>query len=115
MTIMLRRLRQARLIWPTVLALAGAAVLVSLGTWQLERKRWKEDLLAKIAARVDAAPIALMDAERRMRTGGDGEYLHVTAVGRFHHDKERYLYAPAPAGPEQADRRRRCPSSPSHG
>ena len=27
--------------------------------------------------------------------GGDVEYLHVAARGRFHHDKERYLYAPA--------------------
>ena len=28
----------------------------------------------------------------------DLEYLHVAFKGRFHHDKERYLYAPARAG-----------------
>ena len=32
------------------------------------------------------------------RDGGDIEYMHVTATGRFLHDKERYLYAPAPSG-----------------
>lgn len=95
---MLQRLRQARLVLPTVMAVTGFAVLVGLGTWQLDRKRWKEDLLAKIAARVDAAPVRLSEAERRLRDGQDIEYLHVTATGRFQHEKERYLYAPAPGG-----------------
>ena len=95
---MLRKLRQAELIWPTLAAVAGLAVLVGLGTWQLERKHWKEGLLAKISARVDANPIPLARAEERTRNGGDLEYLHVSATGRFHHDKERYLYAPAPSG-----------------
>jgi surfeit locus 1 family protein len=95
---MLQRLRQACLIWPTVLALAGTTLLAGLGTWQLERKRWKEDLLRKIAARVSAEPMPLHDAEQRIRAGGDVEYLHVSAIGRFLHDKERYVYAPTPAG-----------------
>ncbi len=94
---MLQRLRRARLVWPTLAALAGLAVLIGLGTWQLERMRWKEDLIAKIAARVHADPVPLPIA-----AGGKGrddlEYLRVSARGRFHHDKERYLYAPAPAG-----------------
>ena len=58
---MLSKLRQAKLVWPTVAALAALGVLLGLGTWQLERKRWKEDLLAKIADRVasDPRPVAL--------------------------------------------------------
>jgi surfeit locus 1 family protein len=92
---MLNKLRQAKLVWPTVAALAALGVLLGLGTWQLERKRWKEDLLAKIADRVasDPRPVA-----RVAELGGDIEYMHVSAVGRFHHDKERYLYSPAPSG-----------------
>ena len=86
------------LLWPTLLGAAGLAVLIGLGTWQLERKQWKEALIAKIAARVDAEPMPLATVERRWRAGGDVDYLHVAAKGRFHHDKERYLYAPAPAG-----------------
>ena len=92
---MLSKLRQAKLVWPTVAALAALGVLLGLGTWQLERKRWKEDLLAKIADRVasDPRPVA-----RAAELGGDIEYMHVSALGRFFHDKERYLYSPAPSG-----------------
>lgn len=95
---MLQRFCQMRLVLPTILAMVGLAVLVGLGTWQLERKRWKEGLLEKIAARVNAAPMPLREAERRLRAGEDVEYLHVEASGRFLHEKERYLYAPAPGG-----------------
>jgi len=95
---MLQRLRRAGLLWPTLAALAGLGVLVGLGTWQLERKRWKEDLLARIAARVHADPVALAHAEGLAAGGSDVEYLHVFARGRFRHDQEQYLYAPAPAG-----------------
>src|SRR5262245_30135325 len=104
---MLQRLRQAGLVWPTLATLAGLAVLIGLGTWQLERKRWKEDLLAKIAAGAHADPIVLSPV-RTEPLGSDVvvlltvepeiEYRHVAARGHFHHDKERYFYAPAPAG-----------------
>jgi surfeit locus 1 family protein len=95
---MLNKLRQAKLVWPTVAALAALGVLLGLGTWQLERKRWKEDLLAKISDRVASAPRPVARAAELARQGEDIEYLHVSALGRFHHDKERYLYAPAPGG-----------------
>jgi surfeit locus 1 family protein len=95
---MLARLKRAGILWPTLLSLAGLALLVGLGLWQLERKQWKEALLAKIAARATAAPITLTAAEALLRAGGDVEYLHVTARGHFLNDKERYLYAPTPAG-----------------
>ena len=93
-------LRNARLFWPTLAALAGLAVLIGLGTWQMERKRWKEGLLAQIAARVHAEPVPVAAALER--AGGKGEavpeYTHVSVTGRFNHAKERYLYAPTPAG-----------------
>jgi surfeit locus 1 family protein len=92
------RLRHAGLLWPTALGLAGLAVLIGLGTWQLQRRQWKEALIAKIAARVGADPMPLAQALRIWKEGGDVEYLHVVARGRFRHDKERYLYAPAKSG-----------------
>jgi surfeit locus 1 family protein len=94
---MLQRLHKAGLVWPTLAALAGLAVLIGLGTWQMERKRWKEGLIAKIAERVRADPVPLpTDATADGKE--DLEYLHVSVRGRFHHDKERYLYAPTQAG-----------------
>jgi len=95
---MLNKLQQAKLIWPTFAALVALGMLLGLGTWQLERKRWKDDLLAKIATRVAATPMPIARAIERASRGGDIEYLHVSVAGRFHHDKERYLYAPAPSG-----------------
>jgi surfeit locus 1 family protein len=95
---MLQRLRRAGLIWPTALSVAGLAVLIGLGTWQLQRKQWKDQLIARIAARIAASPVPLSQAQQTWLAGGDIEYLHVTARGRLHHDKERYLYAPAKSG-----------------
>lgn len=96
---MLGRLRRAGLVWPTALAAAGLAVLVGLGSWQLQRKQRKDQLIAKIAERVHAQPVRLVRDGRLTATPSDDlEYLHVGLEGRFHHDKERYLYAPARAG-----------------
>jgi surfeit locus 1 family protein len=92
------RLRKARLFWPTLAALAGLAVLFGLGTWQLERKRWKEELIARITARVhaDAVPLASVTAAPVDKT--DLEYTRVSVSGRFLHDKEQYRYAPSTSG-----------------
>jgi surfeit locus 1 family protein len=97
---------------PTLAAVAGLAVLIGLGTWQMERKRWKEELIARIAAGVKAEPVlispidpALLPPALEKTARGNqsvvvltSEYTHVAVRGRFHHDKEQYLYAPTPAG-----------------
>ena len=98
MGVMWQRLRQARLVWASIAALAVLAGLIGLGLWQLERLAWKEALLARLAARVAAEPMELAAVERRWQSDGDVEYLHAVASGRFHHDQERYLYAPQPEG-----------------
>lgn len=68
-----------RLIFPLLLGLAGAAVLISLGIWQLQRLAWKEAILSEIAARIDAAPVAV-PANPDPETD---RYLPVTAEGRL--------------------------------
>lgn len=97
---MLQRWSQARLVWPTVLTVFGLAVLVGLGTWQLQRKAWKEGIVARIESRVTAPPVPLAQIAARVGPGADVEYTHVSVAGRFHHDKERYLYAPGKSGLE---------------
>lgn len=91
---MLDRLRERRLLWPTLLMLAALAVLVGLGTWQLNRKTWKDGLLARMAARTQAKPISLDEALAVWRQTGDVEYVKVRVKGRFMHARERLLYAP---------------------
>ena len=48
-----------RVIAPLLIGMAGIAVLVALGTWQLQRLAWKEAILADIKARISAEPVGL--------------------------------------------------------
>jgi len=48
-----------RLLFPLLIGLLGAAILLSLGTWQVRRLAWKEGVLADIEARIAAPPVAL--------------------------------------------------------
>lgn len=76
-----------------ILVLIALAILISLGTWQVERLHWKEGLLADIAARQIAAPVPLADIEAMAAAGGDIEYRKVTATGRYINNKERHFFA----------------------
>ncbi len=60
--------------------LLAVALLVTLGTWQLDRRAWKQELLAQIAARSDAAPTGL---PARIDDPSDWAYLPIRAAGRF--------------------------------
>ncbi|MBB4478778.1 SURF1 family protein [Rhizobium etli] len=76
-----------------MLVLIALAILISLGTWQVERLYWKEGLLADIATRQAAAPVPLADIEAMAASGGDIEYRKVTASGRYINSKERHFFA----------------------
>jgi len=41
------------------IGLGGAAILIALGVWQMQRLAWKEGVLAQIESRINDAPIAL--------------------------------------------------------
>lgn len=68
-----------RLIFPFVLGFVGAAFLVGLGVWQLQRLEWKTAKLAQIEAKIAASPVALPDHV----TAKDDIYLPVTVQGRL--------------------------------
>jgi len=51
-----------RILFLLIFGLAGLAVLVSLGTWQVQRLAWKEGILADIEARIAADPVPLPGA-----------------------------------------------------
>ncbi|EJZ20520.1 SURF1 family protein [Rhizobium sp. Pop5] len=76
-----------------ILVLIALAILLSLGTWQVQRLYWKEGLLADIAARQVAAPVPLADIEAMAAASGDIEYRKVTATGRYVNNKERHFFA----------------------
>ena len=45
-----------RLIFPLLLGLVGCAILIGLGSWQLQRLAWKQGILAEISARIADDP-----------------------------------------------------------
>jgi surfeit locus 1 family protein len=90
---MLSTVKGKGLLWPAVMTLAGLAILVSLGNWQMRRLAWKEGLIAAIAERKGAAPVSVSEVEWRANAGGDIEYTRVKAAGRLLNDKELHLYA----------------------
>ncbi|MGE0023115.1 MAG: SURF1 family protein [Hyphomicrobium sp.] len=83
------------------MTLVALAILLGLGFWQLERKAWKENLLATIAARASEPPVDLVNAYSTTHDNELGfEYMRARVRGRYAHDKERYFYAPdASLGP----------------
>jgi len=77
-----------RLLWPTLITAAGVALLLTLGSWQVERLRWKEALISArntaLAAQPSALPAQLTDIV-------DLEFRRVVVRGRFLHAKELYV------------------------
>lgn len=80
---MRRRLFAAALV---VLSVAFAA----LGVWQLERRAWKLDLIARVEARVHAAPRPL---ETLSGLGAGDAYTRVRVSGTFDHGRETLTQA----------------------
>ncbi len=56
-----------RILFPLLFGLAGVAILVWLGVWQMQRLNWKQAILSDIETRIAAAPVSLpvaLDPER---------------------------------------------------
>ncbi len=77
-------------------ALLVFAALIALGTWQIERKAWKEGLIATLTERLAAPPGALPTPATwpRLDPARD-EYRRVKFTATFDHDKEALIYAAA--------------------
>jgi surfeit locus 1 family protein len=74
-------------------ALIAFAILIALGTWQMRRLAWKEDLLQKIETRMHAHAGQLPPEADWGKLDPDAyEYRHVAATGVFEHDKEALIF-----------------------
>ena len=49
----------ARMIFPLLLGFVGAAILISLGVWQMQRLDWKQGILAEIDLQISGPAIPL--------------------------------------------------------
>ncbi len=66
-----------RTLFLLIIGLGGAAVLVALGVWQVQRLAWKEGVIVNIESRIAADPVPLPDTLDPARDA----YLPVTVQG----------------------------------
>jgi len=73
-------------------------VLIGLGTWQVQRKAWKEALIAALTERTNAPPIALPAAKDwpSLDPARD-EYSHVKFTAQFDNAAEALVFGSASA------------------
>ncbi|MDJ0390603.1 SURF1 family protein [Roseomonas sp. E05] len=81
------------------LAVLGVIVLVALGNWQVARRAWKLDLIARVDARVHAAPVPPPGpAEWPQVSAARDEYRHVRATGHYLPDSNTLVQASTALG-----------------
>ncbi|VTU16367.1 SURF1 family protein [Variovorax sp. PBL-E5] len=75
------------------------AGFVALGTWQVERRAWKLDLIARVEVRVHAPAVAAPGtAQWPQLNAAHDEYRHVRVSGIFLHDRETLVQASTELG-----------------
>jgi len=64
--------------------LVALCAFVALGVWQVQRMHWKHALIARVEARVHAAPVAVPDDAKLTGEGArDLDYLRVGIAGTY--------------------------------
>ena len=75
-------------------ALVLFSVFVALGTWQVERRTWKLELIARVQERVHAPAVpAPAVAEWSRVNAANSEYRHVRVSGTFLNESETLVQA----------------------
>jgi len=76
----------------TLVAASAMAILIGLGTWQLQRLEWKRGLIAKVEARIGADAAPFEGVEKLWSQNQDTEYMPVFQEGVFRHDLEAHVF-----------------------
>ncbi len=88
------RTHRRGVIEPTIFALVGIAILIGLGIWQLDRKVWKENLIATVTARLAQTPQDLPPrADWIHLLQADNEYRRVAFPAEFLPGEEALVYS----------------------
>jgi surfeit locus 1 family protein len=81
------------LVLPSIATACAFAVLVGLGTWQVQRKAWKEGLIATVSERFAAPPVALpQPADWARLDPATDEYRRVRFAAELLNDKEALVF-----------------------
>jgi surfeit locus 1 family protein len=78
------------------IAVIAFAILIGLGVWQIQRKAWKEGLIADLTVRLAAPPQALPPArDWPALDAAKDEYRRVRFTAQFDNSKEALVFASA--------------------
>lgn len=77
-------------LWATVCTVVSLAILIALGTWQVQRLFWKEEQIALRQTRAEAPAVPLPQS---FPDPAEMEFTRVRLEGRFLHDAEFHLGA----------------------
>ena len=89
-----RARRRGGVLEATVFAIVGVAILCGLGLWQLDRKAWKENLIATLTTRLNSAPENLAPRASWPRLVPEGnEYTRVAFPAEFLEGQEALVYS----------------------
>jgi len=94
----LSRSRASRLLL-SLLLLSLFVGFVALGSWQLQRRAWKLELISHVEQRLQAPAVAAPGRERWATLGIDDEYLKVHVDGVLLHDRAVFVQAVTARGP----------------
>jgi surfeit locus 1 family protein len=87
--------QRGRIVGATVFAALGVALLIGLGVWQIERKAWKDALVAQLSARLGGAPQALPPPGEWPRLdAASEEFRHVVFAAEFAAGENALVYTP---------------------
>lgn len=89
----IRPMSRTKMIVTSALVVGTFALLLVLGTWQVQRLHWKEQLLADMAERQTAAPVGANEISALLASGQNIEYRRMQVNGRFDHAHERHFFA----------------------
>jgi surfeit locus 1 family protein len=78
-----------------IFGLGGAAILLALGNWQINRLAWKEGVIARLEERLSAPPATLPAAPDPV----SDKYLRVAVSGRYASGEVHVLSSAKPWGP----------------
>jgi surfeit locus 1 family protein len=82
------------LLLPGVVAVVAFAMLMALGVWQVERKAWKENLIATLAERMSAPPSPVPPrGEWQNLTPAADEFRRVRMRAQFDAQREARVYS----------------------
>lgn len=88
---LVRRMFSRRWLLATLLVLAGAAVCIRLGIWQLDRLEQRRAFNTRVSAQLEQAPLELTPAAVAALTDADlynQEYRQVVVQGTYDHSQE---------------------------